>query len=120
MPSNIQTGRLGEQIACRYLSSKEYSIIERNFRTRYGEVDIIAKKDNKIIFVEVKTRVGTLAGQPYEAITFNKIKHFTRTAELYVLQKKLQSYKLSVHAVSVVLKADQSVLTIRHYEDLLL
>ena len=57
-PTSQQIGRLGEQIAQSYLSSKGLHIIDRNFRTKYGEIDLIIKQAKKIIFVEVKTRVG--------------------------------------------------------------
>lgn len=60
---------MGEEIACRLLKEKGYRIIETNFRTRFGELDIIASKDNFLVFVEVKLKKGTDFGLPEEMIT---------------------------------------------------
>lgn len=120
MSSPIQIGRLGEQIAFTYLTSKGLRVIDKNFRTRYGEIDLIIKKDKKIIFVEVKTRVGDKKGKPYEAVTRNKYSHLKLAAELYVLKNNLKEYKLSIHVVSIILTQDLKVESIKHFEDVLL
>ena len=120
MPSSIQIGKLGEQIAFAYLTSKGLHIIDRNFRTKYGEIDLIIKKDKKIIFVEVKTRIGDQKGKPYEAVTRNKYGHLKLAAELYVLKNNLKEYKLSIHVVSIILTLDLKVESIKHFEDVLL
>ena len=62
-------GILGEQIACSYLKNEGYTIIERNFRCKIGEIDIIAWKNNEIIFIEVKTRSSNYFGKPAESVT---------------------------------------------------
>ena len=117
MPSSIQIGRIGEQIAFSYLSSKGLHIIDKNFRTKYGETDLIIKKDKKIIFVEVKTRIGDQKGKPYEAVTRNKYSHLKLAAELYVLKNNLKEYKLSIHVVSIILTPDLKVESIKYFED---
>ncbi len=116
-PTSQQIGRLGEQIAQSYLSSKGLHIIDRNFRTKYGEIDLIIKQAKKIIFVEVKTRVGDQKGMPYEAVTRNKYSHLKLAAQLYVLKNNLKEYKLSIHVVSIILTADLKVEKIHHFED---
>ncbi|MGI9557844.1 MAG: YraN family protein [Solirubrobacterales bacterium] len=64
------TGRLGEQIACRHLLDEGYSIVERNARTRLGELDIVARRGRELVFVEVKTgRPNTLAGPERPALS---------------------------------------------------
>ncbi len=75
--------RFGEEKACGYLIKKGYNIIDRNFRKGYGEIDIIATKDNILIFVEVKTRTTSLFGGAKEAISYLKLKKLTRTAQFY-------------------------------------
>lgn len=120
MLSSIQIGRIGEQIAHSYLSSKGLHVIDKNFRTKYGEIDLIIKKDKKIIFVEVKTRVGNQKGMPYEAVTRNKYSHLKLAAQLYVLKNNLKEYKLSIHVVSIILNPDLKVEKIDHFEDVLL
>jgi len=61
-------GMSGEDMAVEYLKEKGYKIVHRNFKTGFGEADIIAKYGDRLIFVEVKTRKGDLFGQPYEAV----------------------------------------------------
>ena len=73
--SNISLGQIGENLASNYLRSKKFTILERNFRCRSGELDIVAEKDKKIYFIEVKTKVGIEKGFPYEAINYYKKMH---------------------------------------------
>lgn len=109
-------GRIGEDFAVHYLISLGYKISERNFRTKLGELDIIAEKDTIIYFVEVKTRVGDLHGKPYEAVTPRKLSHIRRVAQAYILQKELQKRKHSLQVVSIELFPNQTVKTIKMYE----
>jgi putative endonuclease len=107
-------GTTGETLALHYLQAKGFSLIEKNYRTRYGEVDLIVKKDNTLVFVEVKTRKDTTKGQPYEAITFRKRKHILKVAQYYLLNKKPSKVRLD--AVSIVLNGNQKI--IKHFEDI--
>lgn len=77
-------GNWGEKIASNYLISNGYRILEQNFYTRYGEIDIIASKDDSIIFVEVKTRTTETFGKPEEAITEKKTENLINTALLFL------------------------------------
>ena len=77
-------GNLGEQIATEYLEKKNCKIIERNFYCKQGEIDIIAKDKNEIVFVEVKTRMGINFGQPSEAVTNIKQRHMLNTAQYFL------------------------------------
>ncbi|MBQ8590070.1 MAG: YraN family protein [Firmicutes bacterium] len=77
-------GQWGEELACNYLRRNGYEILERNFRCRTGELDIIAVKGSVLCFVEVKSRRGTLHGWPSEAVTPQKQKHL-KGAALYYL-----------------------------------
>lgn len=71
----INLGRWGENVAVDYLKSKGYSIFDRNYRTPYGEIDIVASSQDLLIFVEVKTRRSTSYGMPEASITQQKRKH---------------------------------------------
>jgi len=87
-----QTGDLGEGIAADYLENNGYKIVERNYRKNWGEIDLIAQKENCLIFVEVKTRKKTagrfLAGHsPEENVNWRKQQKIIRTAETYLLEK---------------------------------
>lgn len=85
MSDNIAIGKMGEETACRFLLKKGYVIVERNFKCRMGEIDIIAKKENSIVFVEVKTRNGDMFGMPCEAVNYKKRRKIMNSAAYYML-----------------------------------
>jgi len=70
---NITIGKLGEDTAAEYLQKQGYDILSRNFRTKYGEIDIVSQKDGIIYCVEVKTRLSNRYGSPIDAITPQKL-----------------------------------------------
>ena len=115
-----RTGISGEEIAADFLKERDFTIVETNFSCKLGELDIIAKKDNKLHFIEVKTRIGLSKGQPYEAVNFRKIHHIKNTIDYYLLQNKIKGYKLSIDVVSIVLNRDKSVDKINLYENITL
>lgn len=78
-------GKEGEAIAVSYLLKKHYRILERNFKARYGEIDIVALDGDTLVFVEVKTRSSRLYGTPEEAITPWKLRELAKTAQYYHL-----------------------------------
>ena len=79
-----QTGRLGEDLACRALKKKGYHIIERNYRCRHGEIDVVASKDDCLIFIEVRSRTGNSFGTAAESVTAVKRQHLVATAMDYL------------------------------------
>ena len=85
----IQTGAVGEQIACDFLQESGYRIVERNHRSRLGELDIIAEYEEFIVFCEVKTRRGTGGPHPSLSVTAKKIAKLRQLGELYLSQKHL-------------------------------
>ena len=109
-------GIIGEDHASHYLSLLGFFIKERNYRTKLGEMDIIAMKDNKLYFCEVKTRIGDLHGKPYEAVTFRKLQHIKRVAQAYLLQNSIKNSKLSLQVISIELFPNQTVKQIKMYE----
>lgn len=84
--SNTDIGNKGEEIACQYLKKQGYKIIERNYRIRGGEIDIIARDGETLVFIEVKTRWSHEYGPPVESMTFWKIKALLKTAKFYILK----------------------------------
>ncbi|MDV7352442.1 YraN family protein [Rhodococcus sp. NPDC019627] len=72
MAHNLALGAHGEDLAARYLTDAGMEIVDRNWRSRYGEVDLIAAEGDWLVFVEVKTRRGLGFGSPAEAVTFSK------------------------------------------------
>lgn len=81
-------GKYGEELAAKYLVKKGYKIIERNFRIRGGEIDIIALDDKTLVYIEVKTRKDYSFGRPEEAVTSYKIKFLERSAKFYRNNRK--------------------------------
>ena len=89
---DVSTGRVGEEYIKELLISKGYKFVCSNFKSRFGEIDVIVRDDKYIVFVEVKTRKkGSLVGA-FESITISKQKKIMRTAEYYLLKNpcKLQ------------------------------
>ena len=82
--SAARLGQEGERRVAEYLRSKGYIIIKRNFRDRYGEIDIIAEKGNEMVFVEVKTRTENALVSGMEAITYQKQIRLYKTAAIFL------------------------------------
>ncbi|MDI6689062.1 MAG: YraN family protein [Actinomycetota bacterium] len=81
----MSIGPSGEDLACSHLRKKGYRIIERNFRCKLGEIDIIALKDDILVFCEVKTRQNKEFGEPFEAVTTHKQNRLRMIAQFYLL-----------------------------------
>jgi putative endonuclease len=81
--NNLAQGKYGEDLACEFIKKQGYKIIERNFRIRGGEIDIIALDGKTLVYVEVKTRTSYEFGRPEEAVTWYKIKFLERAAKFY-------------------------------------
>lgn len=82
--NNKQSGNFGEILACEFLKKQGYKILERNYLIRGGEIDIVAKDQDYLVFVEVKTRWSHEYGLPKESITSWKTKALLKTAKFYV------------------------------------
>ncbi len=78
----------GEDMAALHLKRKGYRVIKRNFRTKLGEIDIVAREGKTLVFCEVKTRIGQPYGHPIEAVTGSKQRRIRRVAELYLAALK--------------------------------
>ena len=89
-------GASGEAEAARFLKAQGYKIITRNFKARFGEIDIIAKDRDVLVFVEVKTRSPNSLGTPEEAVTPRKIARITKAASEYMLKNERATRDLSV------------------------
>lgn len=108
-------GRLGEGKSSKYLQKKGYKIIDRNFRHGYGEIDIVAVKDNVLIFIEVKTRKSVNFGSPIESITKRKLSVLKRTIEYYKKLHPNTPEEMRFDVISVVLGGGQE--KIEHLEN---
>ncbi len=115
---NKVSGNKGEDIAARFLVKKGYRVLFQNFRTKNGEIDIIATHANTLIFIEVKTRLTTEFGTPLEAITSRKLMVLTRTAEYFKSTHANLPDLMRIDAVAIVLEPDGNVIEIEHIENI--
>lgn len=108
---------LGEEMACEYLKKQGYQILERNFRKSYGEIDIIARKGDVVVFVEVKTRTNNSFGTPFDAIAPHKLQQIIKGAKyyVYILHPDLPD-NLRIDAIGVIVK-DGRVISLEHREN---
>ena len=90
MPQNNELGRAGELLAIKYLKDIGYEILEVNWRDKHKEIDIIARENDRIVFVEVKTRKNTRYGSPVEAVNMKKQKHIVDAAEEYIEKNNIE------------------------------
>lgn len=96
-----EIGKIGEDIATKYLEKLGYIIIERNFVARQGEIDIIAKDNEELVFIEVKTRTSLLYGKPIEAVDNKKQKNLISTVKYYIYSKHIENVFIRVDVVEV-------------------
>ncbi|MBI3619826.1 YraN family protein [Candidatus Roizmanbacteria bacterium] len=108
---------MGETIAASFLRKKGYRIVVRNFRSRFGEIDIVASLRDKLSFFEVKARVGVQKGKPYEAVGYYKLQHLRRTVAYFLLKNKPAHTKLSIDVISIILDTSYRPSAIDHYEN---
>jgi len=113
----MNIGRFGESYACNYLLDKKFQILERNYYTRIGEIDIIAKLGKDLVFIEVKTRIGIAAGYPYEAITPKKLSTIRKVGRMYLQKVKTNYRGLRIDVISIVLADNLEVIDFKHFEN---
>lgn len=101
-----ETGRLGEDLAAAFLARAGYRLVERNYRCKGGEIDIIAVEGPVLCFIEVKARTGTAFGEPAEAVDRRKRRRMIRAARLYAASKRLAGVGYRYDIVSVQLGTD--------------
>ena len=105
-------GEKGEFLAVRYLKKNGYKILEQNYRTPLGEIDIIAKEKDTIVFVEVKSRKSIRFGSPKWAVTAKKQRKISMVALHYLKTKKQTDAKARFDVVSVISNQDDSQIDI--------
>ena len=116
----MEVGRAGERAAAAYLVAKGYRVIERNYRCRRAEVDLIVQRDGALVFVEVRTRCGDSLGQPEETLTAAKLRRLARHAQAYAAWRHWRG-ACRIDAVCVVLAPrhfglGHRVVRLDHYE----
>jgi len=105
-------GRIGEDVAARYLQAKGYSIVERNFRCGLGEIDIIAKHAGELVFVEVKSRTTEDVARPGDSVTAAKQSRIAKVAEVYLLRKVKGEWRCRFDVVEVLMTPSGRVIQV--------
>lgn len=101
------TGKDGEEIASKYLLQNGYKILKRNFYTKQGEIDIIAKEKYEYVFIEVKTRKNREYGEPIDAIDKNKIKHLKKAINYYLYKNRLEDKFIRIDIIEIKYMKDK-------------
>lgn len=132
---NIKKGSIGELAAAEYLRGRGYKIVEMNYRTRFGEIDIVATTEGfeltrgvteplrqkvteqTLVFVEVKSKTGESHGEPWEMVDARKLGQIRRIATMYLKKKKLGEPLCRIDVIGVWLRVDESVEKIEHWEN---
>lgn len=104
MARNLELGAQGEDLAVGHLAAGGMTILERNWRCRYGELDVIATDGDTVVFVEVKTRSGRGYGTPAEAVTFAKQSRIRRLAGLWLREQPRGWTRVRFDVVSVLVE----------------
>jgi putative endonuclease len=107
----IGIGLLGEKIAFKLLSKKGYTILQKNYKTTFGEIDLIALENNNLVFIEVKTRTGLDFGQPYESVSKRKLHQIQKAGQIYSLKNPKLPKSLRIDVVSILLSPSFEVST---------
>ncbi len=101
MGNNKKIGSYGEKMAVKYLIINNYAIKHVNFRCKLGEIDIIAEKDNIIVFIEVKTRKNKKYGYPCESVTKRKQQKIIKTAQFYINKNNVKDKQFRFDVIEI-------------------
>ena len=110
--ARIRLGKAGEDLACCELERRGYAIIARRYRTRSGELDIIARDGATLVFVEVKARDSRAFGEPGEAVTAMKRRRMTQLAMDYMMRHHLSACRCRFDVVSIQFEAGAPVIDV--------
>jgi putative endonuclease len=114
---NKTIGDYGEDIACKFLISKGYKIIDKNFRNRFGEIDLICFKNNVLTFTEVKTRYYSNYGLPKEAVNFNKRKNIILLSKFFISNNNFKDFFIRFDVIEVFLNMNSDSCKINFIKD---
>lgn len=119
MSHNQRIGKFGEILAKNYLIRHGYKIIDANVKLSYQELDLVALKNNQVVFIEVKTRISQFYGPAENAFQFTKLQRFRRGMEMYIGHKNLQAEEVRADLITVDIDHIKEMAKIRHYKDVI-
>lgn len=112
-----EIGRIGEEIAKEYLQDKDYRIIKQNFKSKFAEIDLIAKKNNELVFVEVRTKTGESFGRPEQTIGGKKLHKLKKNVAHYLKYNNYDGpYRIDV--IGIILNKDKTKKDLRHFKNI--
>ncbi len=97
-----EIGNKNEKLAQKYLQENNYQILKTNFSTRFGEIDIIAQKDEFLVFIEVRSKSYTYFGKPFETVNKNKIQKIVKTAQVFISENNLKNLNIRFDVISII------------------
>ena len=112
-------GEMGEDLAEKYLIENGYKIIQRNYRNTFGEIDIIAKKQGVLVFVEVKTRNSIHANNflPEQSVNFHKQMKLRKLCEMFNVEHHNENQEWQIDVISILIDKSTQKATINHIEN---
>ena len=114
----IALGKRGEEIAAKFLKKTGVKILQRNYRCRYGEIDIVAQDKDSLVFIEVKTRTSTNFGTPAMAVDKRKQLQIARAAQQYLADKKQHATPARFDVIAILINEHEQVEHIKNAFDL--
>ena len=124
MAEHNYVGKIGEDLARKYLEDNGYKILEQNYRTKYAEIDLVAKKPagffgkNTLVFVEVRTKIGENFGSPEDTLNKVKLRKVLRNAVVYSAFQKWDG-PARIDAICIVLNPNFTVSRLTHHENII-
>ncbi len=113
----INIGKHGEALAQNYLQEQHYTIVQKNFRCKFGEIDIIAKEGHVVVFVEVRTKTSTAYGPAYNSVTYSKQKQIKRVALYYISKHNLVKTQFRFDVIGIFLDPHTDCSHIDHIQN---
>lgn len=119
MSHNQIIGDYGENLACQFLERHGYTILHRNYQASYKELDIVARKDDFVVFVEVKTRTSDAFGDGVEAVDYHKQSNLRKAIGHYLVKEQPKSNDVRADLITVMIDRASKNVNIKHFEDVL-
>jgi putative endonuclease len=116
-PATKEVGAHGEELAAKHLAASGYRLLDRNWRWRQGEIDLVVEKGGEIVFVEVKTRRSHAFGTPEEAVTRAKQRKLIRAAQAYLASRGRSDIRWRIDVIALDLSAQGEVIRLEHFEN---
>ena len=117
MTLKTKIGNFGQQIAGQFLLARNYTIKQENYYSRFGEIDIIAEKNNQLVFIEVKTRLSDQFGLPEEAFDQSKRARLEQTIAHYLAEQSVNHDNWRLDCLAVEIDKQQKIARIRHHKN---